>query len=310
MLKISNLNLSFLAEDPAQPLHALRNVSLTLRRGESLGLVGESGSGKSLFSLAIMGLLPNNSRLTADELKFNDIDLLRTDLAEVRGSKIAMIFQDPMAALNPSMRLGDQMRLALRAKNPSLSEQSLREKTLELFGLVGIPDAEFRLKSYPHELSGGQAQRVMISLAMSSDPELLIADEPTTALDVTIQAQVMSLLRKIQKEKNLSLIFISHDLALVSQNTQRVYVMYAGEIIETNNTRELIENPRHPYTKALLSCLPAKQNQDRMQSIPGFVPSLKSRPQGCQFHPRCPKVQEKCKTQSPPWQNQNLCWLE
>ncbi len=301
ILEVKNLSIDFELE--FQTVSALRDICFQVEQGESVGLVGESGSGKSLLSLAIMGLLPGTAKIPKGEIIFEGENLsflLPQHLRRIRGNSLSMIFQDPMAALNPVLNLEKQMRMLLEAHQGPLSKQQVRDRSLELFGLVGLPDPALRLRSFPHEMSGGQAQRVMIAMAMACQPKLLIADEPTTALDVTIQAQVMSLLRKLQTEKKLALIMISHDLALVSQNTQRIYVLYAGEIVEMGTTKQITEAPRHPYTRALLSCLPARQKQDeRMISIQGQVPSLKNRPKGCQFQTRCPHKQVRCALERP-----------
>jgi peptide/nickel transport system ATP-binding protein len=260
-----------------------------------------------------MGLLPKTARISSGSVIFNQKNLLQLkddELRQLRGSSISMIFQDAVAALNPVVKLEKQMQMLLEAHLGSLTKKQVYDRSVELFGLVGLPDPELRLRSYPFEMSGGQAQRVMIAMAMACDPQLLIADEPTTALDVTIQAQVMSLLRKLQKEKNLALVFISHDLALISQNTQKIFVLYAGEVVEYGTTQQITEQPRHPYTQALLSCLPAKQLQSGpMVSIPGQVPSLKNRPTGCQFQTRCPKKIARCETERPQLENSVRCFL-
>lgn len=302
VLEVKNLSLEFALG--SQSVTALRDIQLQVGTGESVGLVGESGSGKSLLSLAILGLLPDNARIPAGaEVCFDGTELLsasKEKLRSLRGTSLAMIFQDPMGALNPVLNLEKQMRMLFEAHHGHISKQQVRDRAIELFGLVGLPDPALRLRSFPHEMSGGQAQRVMIAMAMASEPRLLIADEPTTALDVTIQAQVMSLLRKLQKEKHLAMVMISHDLALISQNTQRIYVLYAGEIVETGTTQEITERPRHPYTRALLSCLPARHSgEEKMTSIPGQVPGLKNRPAGCQFASRCERSQSRCTQESP-----------
>jgi oligopeptide/dipeptide ABC transporter ATP-binding protein len=301
ILKVKNLSVDF--QFDSQAVSALRDICFQVAEGESVGLVGESGSGKSLLSLAIMGLLPSNAKISKGEILFENSNLLCLSperLREIRGDRLSMIFQDPMSALNPVLNLEKQMGLLLRAHEGSLSAGQIRDRSIELFRLVGLPDPVLRLRSFPHEMSGGQAQRVMIAMAMACHPKLLIADEPTTALDVTIQAQVMSLLRRLQTEKKLAMIVISHDLALVSQNTQRIYVLYGGEIVETGSTKQITETPKHPYTQALLSCLPARQKEDeKMITIQGQVPSLRNRPKGCQFQTRCPHKQVRCEVERP-----------
>lgn len=281
-LEVRDLSVHFLTE--TGEVEALKRVSLALGEGEALGLVGESGSGKSVTSLAIMGLLAENARIKNGEI-------LRSP-----DRRLAMIFQDPLASLNPAFtleqQLADVLRLeGLRAKN------EIRERSLELLRMVGFPDPAIRLRYYPFQLSGGLAQRVMIALAMARRPEILIADEPTTALDVTIQAQVLSLLRRLQREQNLSLILISHDMAVISQNTSRVAVMYAGEVVEIGPTSEVIRDPRHPYTRALLESLPSRHmsvGANRLASIPGLVPDLRKRPSGCAFAERCRDRHDDC----------------
>jgi dipeptide transport system ATP-binding protein len=283
MMKINNLSVEFETQRGQVP--ALRDVSLSVAPGEAVGIVGESGSGKSVTSLAIMGLLPANAKVTSGSILFPN------------ERKVAMIFQDPMTSLNPAFNVEFQIGEALRI-HQKIPRRLWREKVLYYLNLVGIPDAESRLSAYPHQLSGGMAQRVIIALAMACEPKLLIADEPTTALDVTIQAQVLSLLRDLQKSRSLSMLLISHDMGVIAQNTSRVNVMYAGEIVEEGLTADVIKNPLHPYTQALLSCLPSRQlvesDHSRLPSIPGVVPDLLHRPPGCQFQPRCPKAIEEC----------------
>ena len=311
ILEVKNLSIDFSLEN--QKVSALRNIDFYVEAGESVGLVGESGSGKSLLSLAIMGLLPSTASIPQGQVLFHGENLLSISKDKLRalcGKSISMIFQDPMSALNPVLTLEQQMKMLLEAHQGSLSRQQVRDQAINLFNLVQLPEPALRLKSYAFEMSGGQAQRAMIAMAMACKPKLLIADEPTTALDVTIQAQIMSLLRQLQKEKNLSLIFISHDLALISQNTKRIYALYAGEIIEEGLTQKITESPKHPYTQALLSCLPAKQNNsEQMISIPGQVPSLKNRPTGCQFQTRCVKKVAKCEIERPELLNSSRCFF-
>ncbi|MES3039153.1 MAG: ABC transporter ATP-binding protein [Bdellovibrionota bacterium] len=313
ILEIKNLSVEF--STTKGPLYALSRVNLEVGPGESVGLVGESGSGKSVTSLAVMQILANNSRITEGEIFFEGRDILKMrarELRALRGAQVSMIFQDPLASLNPSFTVENQLSEVLRI-HTDLSGQSLRDKVLENLNMVGIPDPQSRLNIYPHQLSGGLAQRVMIAMAMACSPKLLIADEPTTALDVTIQAQILSLLRKLQREKGLSLLLISHDIGVISQNTKRMYVMYAGEIVETGLTSEVITRPHHPYTEALLECLPSKHvsiDPDfKIPSIPGMVPSLFAKAQCCRFSDRCFKVQEKCRQEIPAFENKVRCFF-
>lgn len=285
-------------------IEALRPISFSVGEGEILGVVGESGSGKSVTNLALMGLLPANAHIEAEKVIFNKHSLnlnSQKELRAIRGSQIAMIFQDPMTALNPSLRVGYQMIETLRC-HFSISKKVAEHRALALLERVGISNAEARLKSYPFELSGGMSQRVMIAMAISCHPKLLIADEPTTALDVTIQKQILDLLLDLQKENKMSMIFVSHDLALIKKYAQRVQVMYAGEITESGRTEDIIRNPRHPYTFGLLKARPSAHEgnmKEPLYAIPGVVPSLKERPNGCQFHPRCFKATELCRNQAP-----------
>lgn len=302
LLEVKNLSVQF--STMRGPLEALRNVSFSVAAGETLGIVGESGSGKSVTSYAIMGLLPPNGSVTQGDILFEGRSLLKMNEDEktkMRGSSISMIFQDPMTSLNPAFTVGYQIEETLLMHSPRTKAQA-KERARELLGLVGIPDPTERLKAYPHQLSGGMSQRVMIAMAIACEPSLLIADEPTTALDVTIQAQILSLLRKIQQEQKMSLILISHDLALISENTSRVAVMYAGELMEVGKTEAVTRMPAHPYTEALLRSLPsynADLGVDRLPSIGGVVPDLVNRPSACQFHPRCSYMQEKCRIETP-----------
>lgn len=297
-------DLSVLFKTDAGPLEALRSVSLSLEEGEVLGIVGESGSGKSVTNLALMGLLPNNALVHAKRVLFQGQSLnlnSQKDLRKIRGSHIAMIFQDPMTALNPSLTVGFQMKETLLC-HFDISPKVAQQRAIGLLERVGIPQAESRLKSYPFELSGGMSQRVMIAMALSCHPKLLIADEPTTALDVTIQKQILDLLLDLQKENKMSMMLVSHDLALVKKYSQRVQVMYAGEIVECGPTETLIHHPHHPYTFGLLKSRPSAHEgptKGTLYSIPGMVPSLKARPRGCQFHPRCVRASELCQTQRP-----------
>jgi dipeptide transport system ATP-binding protein len=302
LLEVEDLSVHFKTE--SGNLEALRHVSFYVEDGEILGVVGESGSGKSVTNLALMGLLPANAVIQSKKISFQNqaLDLnSQKDLQRLRGSKIAMIFQDPMTALNPSLTVGYQLVETLRA-HFDISKNEARARSIAGLERVGIPSAESKLKIYPFELSGGMAQRVMIAMAVSCRPKLLIADEPTTALDVTIQKQILDLLLDLQKENNMSMIFVSHDLALVKKYSQRVQVMYAGEIAESGTADDVIQHPRHPYTYGLLKARPSAHDgvaKGALYAIPGTVPSLKSRPSGCQFHPRCERATQICIEQDP-----------
>ncbi len=283
LIEIRNLAVSF------NGLPALQGVDLDIARGEAVGLVGESGCGKSVTWLAALGLLPASAAVTGS-VRLGDTELRGAGpavLDEVRGGRIAMIFQDPASALNPVHRVGRQIAEALRLHR-GLTGAAARAEALRLFDLVGIPDAARRLDTYPHEMSGGQNQRVMIAMALAGEPELLVADEPTTALDATIQAQILDLLRRLQAETGMALVLISHDLGVVADLCSRVAVMYAGRIIEQASTSELFDHPAHPYTQGLLGALPDMVGpRRRLSAIPGGVPEPWNMPPGCAFAPRC-----------------------
>lgn len=298
LVEINKLNIIF--DTATGPLHAVRDLSLHLDAGETLGIVGESGCGKSITNLALMGLLPDTANVTAEKLAFEDKDLStlpEKDWQKLRGGDISMIFQDPMSALNPCFNVGYQIEETLGI-HTDLDKDARAKKALELLDQVGIPAAKERLKTFPHELSGGMSQRVMIAMAIACNPKLLIADEPTTALDVTIQEQILTLLSEIQKERNMAMILVTHDLGVVAQNSDRLNVMYAGEVVETGKTQDIINHPQHPYSYGLLDSLPGRHKQEFrsfLPSIKGMVPDLRNRPQGCQFHPRCDHFnQDKC----------------
>lgn len=304
LLSVKNLSIEF--ETLRGRLRAVDNISFHLKASETLGIVGESGCGKSLTSLAIMGLLPPNAIVTADTLTFKGIDLLTANdktLRQIRGGQVSMIFQDPMTSLNPSFTVAFQMDEILRVHNMGKKPDRIK-RILELLGLVGIPVPEACLKRYPHELSGGMTQRVMIAMAMACRPQLLIADEPTTALDMTIQAQILALLQELQREHKMGLMLISHDIGVVAEMADRIQVMYAGQIIESSSAKKILHHPTHPYTYGLLKALPSlheetSDHRQRLNSIAGIVPDLIHRPLGCQFHPRCEFVQDKCQRESP-----------
>ncbi len=279
-------------------VHAVDGVSFDLRLGASLGLVGESGCGKSMTLRAILGLLPRPGRITSGSVQFDGRELTSmsgTDLQRVRGSGIAMIFQEPMTALNPVMRVGDQI-----AEGPQMhlgqSRAAARRRALDLMGDVGIADRARRYRAYPHELSGGMRQRVMIAIALSSDPRVILCDEPTTALDVTIQDQILKLLRQLSRSRDTSIVFVTHDLAVIAQTCEHVAVMYAGQIVETGPVMDVFREPRHPYTLALLRSVPdVERVRDRLDAIPGRPPELTALPAGCRFAPRCTFAGDECR---------------
>jgi len=302
LLDVKNLRVDLPTERGV--LHAVRGIDFQVRRGEMLCLVGESGCGKSMTSLALMGLLPRKAQRSADRLRFDGVDLLglpERGMAALRGARIAMIFQEPMTSLNPSYTLGDQLCEALRAHR-KVSAAQARERAVYLLERAGVPQASQRLRQYPHQLSGGLRQRVMIAMALMCGPDLIIADEPTTALDVTIQAQILRLIRELQQEFGTAVVFITHDLGVVARIADRVAVMYAGEVVETAPVGELFARPSHPYTRGLLSCIPVRGKTapgSRLRTIPGVVPSLVGPVSGCAFANRCSEVREAC-AQTPP----------
>ncbi|TVP55667.1 MAG: ABC transporter ATP-binding protein [Halomonadaceae bacterium] len=289
----------------AGTLKAVRGISLSLNRGETLGIVGESGSGKSMTALALMNLLTPSARRTADCINFDGKDLTHVSEKElaskVRGQRISMIFQEPMTSLNPVYSIGRQLTETMTLHRP-VSRAEAEKRAIYLLEKVGLPDPASRLKQYPHELSGGQRQRIMIAMALMNEPELLIADEPTTALDVTIQAQILYLLQDLQKELGMSMILITHDLGVVSRSADKIAVMYAGDIVETGTAVEVLTNPQHPYTRGLMECVPGYRGDEahRLGSIPGIVPSMTGTITGCAFASRCPRAVDACKTDIPP----------
>ena len=292
-------DLSVTIRTPGGPLHAVRGVSFDVRRGETVCLVGESGCGKSMTSLAIMDLLPSTATRRAQRLAFAGADLARASRAEInalRGNRMAMIFQEPMTALNPAWTIGDQL-IEVHRRHKRSGYAEARERAVDLLAKVGIASPAERLGQYPHQLSGGLRQRVMIAMALMCGPDLLIADEPTTALDVTIQAQILRLLAGLQREFGIALLLITHDLGIVARIADRVHVMYAGSIVESATTDELFAQPCHPYTRGLLSCLPrpgATEAGTRLGTIPGVVPSLIGGIEGCAFRSRCEHVRTGC----------------
>ena len=280
-------------------LHPVRNLSFSVNRGETLCIVGESGCGKSLTSLAIMDLLPKRARRTAQTLSFDGQDLLalkESRMADLRGDRLAMIFQEPMASLNPAYTIGNQLGEMLR-RHRNASAGDARDRAVYLLEKVGITAAASRLRQYPHQLSGGLRQRVMIAMALMCEPDLLIADEPTTALDVTIQAQILLLLAELQREFNMGLILITHDLGVVARVAHRVVVMYAGQVVESGSVEQIFSSPTHPYTQGLLACIPIPGKTapgERLGSIPGIVPPLVGALPGCSFAERCSYAFDDC----------------
>jgi peptide/nickel transport system ATP-binding protein len=300
LLEIDDLHIAFEDRDGAVP--AVRGVSLAIDRGEVMGLVGESGCGKTVTALALLRLLPAPpAQITAGAIRFDGRDLLglsEKEMRRIRGHRIAMIFQEPMTALNPVFTVGHQIGESL-AIHLGLDRRARNRRAAELLGQVGIADAERRLRDYPHQLSGGQRQRVMIAMALACDPDVLIADEPTTALDVTIQAQILTLLTRLQRERGLAVLLITHDMGVVAQTTDRVAVMYAGEIVEQAPTTDLFARPYHPYTHGLLASIP-RPGADRLTPIPGQLPPLSDLPPGCAFADRCAWAQSACHDRPPP----------
>ena len=300
LLAIRNLSVSF--ETARGTFRAVSGVDMDVAAGEVLSVVGESGSGKSVSMLAVMGLVASPGRVTADVLRFDGIDLLTisaTARRKIVGRDLAMIFQEPMSSLNPCYPVGWQIGESLRAHH-AVPRADVKRRTIELLEQVGIPDAPGRTRSFPHQLSGGMSQRVMIAMAIACNPRLLIADEPTTALDVTVQAQVLALLSKLQRERGMALLLITHDLGVVAEIAQRVLVMYAGQLVETAPAPDLFEAPQHPYTEALLAALPERNiGRRRLHSMGGMVPGAFDRPIGCLLSPRCAYVQARCREEPP-----------
>jgi dipeptide transport system ATP-binding protein len=299
LLDIRNLSVSFATRGGA--FKAVDGVDVMVDRDETLAIVGESGSGKSVSMLALMGLLPWTATVTADKMEFDGRDLRKITPAERRkivGKDLAMIFQEPMTSLNPCFTVGFQIGEALKT-HLDLDRAARKKRSIELLELVGIPSPERRLSAFPHQLSGGMSQRVMIAMALACNPKLLIADEPTTALDVTIQAQILDLLTRLRKENGMGLVLITHDMGVVAETAERVIVQYAGQQVEANATRALFADPHHPYTAALLAALPERATQRRLPAIPGVVPGQFDRPTGCLFSPRCAHAFELCRAKQP-----------
>jgi oligopeptide/dipeptide ABC transporter ATP-binding protein len=309
LLHIEGLHVGFVAGNTMRTV--VRGVDLRVDPGEVVGLVGESGSGKSITALSVMRLLPPAAAITGGRISFRGRDIIGMSHAEMRrlrGGAMGMIFQDPLTALNPAIPIGGQLTDAIRA-HQTLSHRAARDRAEELLSLVGIPLPKERLRAYPHELSGGMRQRVMIALAVSSNPGLLIADEPTTALDVTVQAQVMDLIDRIRREFKIAVLFISHNLELVAEIADRVTVMYAGRAVESGGVEALFASPSHPYTRQLIRCIPRLDGAvGPMPTIPGLPPIIGALPPGCPFAPRCEVSDERCRIEEPPmrWRGQHM----
>lgn len=300
-LKVQNLETTFFLK--SGPFRAVRGLSYEIYPGETLGIVGESGCGKSVTSLAVMRLIENPGKITGGQVLFNGQDILKISepaMEDLRGSKIAMIFQEPMTALNPVLTIGQQIdEQILRHEN--ISAEEAKKRSVEMLSLVGIPSPEERYENYPHQLSGGMRQRAMIAMALSCRPQVLIADEPTTALDVTIQAQILELIQNLQKKFNMAVQFITHDLGVISEISDRVLVMYGGQVCESASTEDLFRNPKHPYTAALMNSRPKLgQRTKRLKTIEGTVPAPQEFPKGCPFANRCAYATSECWNEIPP----------
>ena len=318
ILQVENLRTQFSTDDGL--VKAVNGISLSLREGETLGIVGESGCGKSVSMLSVMRLLHEPpAKIMADRLYFMETDIMslsKEEMRNVRGSQIAMIFQDPMTSLNPVLTIGFQLAEPLRL-HLGLDEKAAAKRSAELLEMVGIPDATSRLDDYPHQFSGGMRQRAMIAMALACNPAVLIADEPTTALDVTIQAQIVELIRRLQEQIGMALIWITHDLGVVAGLADRVFVMYAGFIVESAPVDELYGQPRHPYTAALLRSLPRMDGSvgEELETIEGLPPDLIELPTGCPFAARCDFVRDKCRQENPPLEEVSpghkiACWID
>ncbi|GAB5469313.1 MAG: ABC transporter ATP-binding protein [Rhodospirillales bacterium] len=300
LFSIRDLRVTFGRAEAALPV--VRGVSLDLAQGEVLGIVGESGSGKSVAMLAALGLLPEGARVEGS-VRFKGRELVglpRRELRKLRGSRISMIFQDPLSSFNPVMKIGDQLAEVIRLHNPAVGKVEALQRAVTLLDLVSIPEPARRVRQYPHEFSGGMRQRVMIAMAVANDPDVLIADEPTTALDVTVQAQIMEVLADLQRRLKLGIVLITHDLGVLAGHVDRVAVVYSGEVVEQANVYQLFQEPRHPYTRGLIASIPDLDTpSDRLFSIEGTPPSPGKLPGGCAFHPRCVRAEALCHQEPP-----------
>ena len=314
LLEVSDLHVAFPSK--RETVRAVDGVSFQVFQGETFGLVGESGCGKSQTLRSILGLLKQPGRITGGEIRYKGADIAKMsqrELQKIRGKEISMIFQEPMTALNPVLRIRSQMYEAFEGEK--LSKEEKRRRAIELLKLVGIPSPETRLDEYPHQFSGGMRQRAMIAIALGARPKLLLADEPTTALDVTIQDQIMKLLNLLKQELGMSIIRVTHDLGVIAQMCRRLYVMYAGAIVEEGTADDIFYRPAHPYTQGLLASLPDPAQKDKaLTGIPGQAPDLFHMPEGCRFYPRCPQAMKACMTAAPPREEAGpghhyTCWL-
>jgi len=299
LLKIEGLRTHFFTE--AGVVKAVDNISFDLKKGESLGLVGESGSGKTVTALSVLGIVPKPGKIVDGKIEFNGVNLLEKtekEMQSIRGSEIAIIFQDPSSSLNPVYNVETQLRDVIMA-HQNVSKAEARQKVIELMGVVGIPEAETRMSEYPHQFSGGMKQRVAIARALACKPTLLFADEPTTNLDVTIQAQILDLLSDLKRKFGMSLVMITHDMGIIAEMTTRIVVLYAGHVCEIAKTHDLFTHPRHPYTEALLAAVPRLDMRKTLRVIPGNIPNLIEPPTGCRFHPRCKYATPFCKEAIP-----------
>ncbi|SFA84750.1 oligopeptide transport system ATP-binding protein [Lentibacillus halodurans] len=316
LLNVDNLETKFRTADGHLP--AVRKISFSVDKEETLCIVGESGCGKSITSLSIMGLLPSNGEITGGSIRLDDENLIgksEEEMEQLRGNALSMIFQEPMTALNPVLTIGYQLREPLTI-HKNMSKKEATKASIELLDKVGIPDSKEKLDQYPHELSGGMRQRVMIAMALACEPSLLVADEPTTALDVTIQAQILDLIHELQSDIGMGVIFVTHDMGVVADIADRVMVMYAGEVVEVADVESIFENPQHPYTKGLLESVPDVDDvSQELQVIKGSMPGLNDEISGCRFHLRCPFATEVCKHKEPPSfevtpTHYSKCWLQ
>jgi oligopeptide/dipeptide ABC transporter ATP-binding protein len=303
LLEVKNLRTRFNTDDGS--FYAVDDVSFIVKKGQTLGIVGESGCGKSVTSLSIMNLIQAPGKIESGEILYHGKNLLKSsdeEMRHIRGNEIAMIFQEPMTSLNPVYTCGNQIAESIFLHYPKFTKSEVKARAIEMLRIVGIPAPEQRYDEYPHQLSGGMRQRVMIAMAISCDPQILIADEPTTALDVTIQAQILDLMRKLQKDFNAGMILITHDLGVVAEMCQDVVVMYAGKVVEYGTVEDIFYRPKHPYTRGLLDSIPhfeTGHKLEELKTIQGMVPSLLALPKGCRFQDRCPNVQNDCRQIEP-----------